>query len=76
MSAGASVDVQDNNGNTALNLTCGSKVWTPGGIQGLVKTAKLLLDAGANINLTNNFGKCAWDVATKTEIREALSKKD
>ena len=74
--AGATVDVQSKPGYTALILACGQLARTSGGIEGQVKTVNLLLDAGANINLTTNEGKCAQDVATIPQIQEALSKSD
>jgi len=64
---GANPDLQDNNGNTALNIAV---------INNLPVIVKILLKKGANIKLQNSCGCTALDIATifnYTEIVQMLN---
>lgn len=63
LDAGADVDAQDNNGNTALIFECKNSD---------EKNARLLLRRGANFKIKNNNGETAADIAAKNGLADVL----
>ena len=61
--AGADINAQDNNGNTALLLACK---------EGDEKTARYLLRAGADFNLKNNKGETPAEFAATNGLNDVL----
>lgn len=63
LSAGADIDAQDNDGNTALIIECK---------KGSEKEARLLIRKGADINIKNKEGKSAADIAAEKGLADVL----
>lgn len=65
---GADLDIQDNDGNTPLHLSCAYNHH---------RLVQVLLKAGANVNVKNNIGETALHLACrpKVEIYQAVAAK-
>ncbi len=63
LSAGADIDAQDNEGNTALIIVC---------MEGREKEARLLIRKGADVNIKNKEGKSAADIAAEKGLADVL----
>lgn len=63
LSAGADINAQDNNGNTALIIEC---------MQGSEKQARMLIRKGADVNIKNKEGKSAADIAAEKGLADVL----
>lgn len=63
LNAGADIDAQDNEGNTALIIECK---------QGSEKEARLLIRKGADSNIKNKEGKSAADIAAEKGLADVL----
>ena len=58
LDAGADLNVQDKNGDTALHWAC---------MSGKIQAVKLLINAGADINCKNHEGDNCFDAAVKQD---------
>jgi ankyrin repeat protein len=63
IAAGVDVNVTNSEGETALYLTVKTN---------RIKSARKLIDAGANVGICDNKGKCPLDIATSAEMRKLL----
>ena len=63
LEAGADINAQDNDGNTALIIEC---------LQGGEKDARMLIRKGADFKLKNNDGKSAADIASEIGLLAVL----
>ncbi|MGD6870919.1 ankyrin repeat domain-containing protein [Sutcliffiella horikoshii] len=70
--AGADLNVQNDNGNTALMFACSLSGYLLDGDEELIHSINLLINHGAKVELSNHEGKTALDIAREEGFAEAI----
>ncbi|REJ10342.1 ankyrin repeat domain-containing protein [Halobacillus trueperi] len=72
LNSGADVNLQDNEGNSALMMAFKYKDYIIDGNEVIIDYMKMLVEHGANVNLRNENGQTAIDLGQQYDFEEAV----